>query len=622
MRRFTHLLTLGVGAALFLTSCSSGPSIGTVSQSGTETTLTVPAMWAGTNAEGEPVGGIEPAGITIDRAGPPGFRLDLATIEAQGAGAMWEAATASAAMVATLYGAVDPSTISMDFTITGPIDGPSAGGILTVGLLAALRGQDLREGVTMTGTITPEGSIGPVGLVKTKIESAVREGFTTILIPPQTRMAFDSETEQQIDLVDYGAELGVEVIPVGTVSEAYERFTGTPFVSAAATPYALPQPVIGATQGVAEGFLGVLQEQRAQVTLSPDAASFVDDYLGRMQARVNEGKPAEAYGIGAFIGLELARIAGAEATQDMLATMDLNAAKQQARSLIERRRGAAETHLNEAVAERGRNLSQQLSVPSAAAWVTYAIAGFDGLLANIDAVNSEEALLEVGRLTSEYGFMAEQFFPDALAVIAAMPGEPLADERATATFLAQYRNFLIAAGKANETYAADVLSLRVTQEGQAVIGGQLPIATQLHDIALALDPEPGQTDQELLQSAYALTYYIVTATMTANAQVYEAYEGGPAGEAVEAMQPEILRTSVITGQNIVNDAASIVAANGLDAGYPVWSSSWGVAGIEEYRDSPAQMAASWIALNEVWYDAVNVFMLNAAQQAGLGTPTG
>ena len=110
--------------------------------------------------------------------------------------------------------------------------------------------------------------------------------------------------------------------------------------------------------------------------------------------------------------------------------------------------------------------------------------------------------------------------------------------------------------------------------------------------------------------------------MTANAQVYEAYEGGPAGEVVEAMQPEILRTSVLTGQNIVNTAASIVAANGLDAGYPVWSSSWGVAGIEEYRDSPAQMAASWIALNEVWYDAVNVFMLNAAQQAGLGTPTG
>ena len=39
--------------------------------------------------------------------------------------------------------------------------------------------------------------------------------------------------------------------------------------------------------------------------------------------------------------------------------------------------------------------------------------------------------------------------------------------------------------------------------------------------------------------------------------------------------------------------------------------------MEEYRDSPAQMAASWIGLNEVWYDAVNVFMLNAAQQAGL-----
>jgi hypothetical protein len=101
--------------------------------------------------------------------------------------------------------------------------------------------------------------------------------------------------------------------------------------------------------------------------------------------------------------------------------------------------------------------------------------------------------------------------------------------------------------------------------------------------------------------------------------VYEAFEGGPAGEVVEAMQPEVLRTSVLTGHEIVKDAASIVAANGLDSGYAVWSSSWGVAGMEEYRDSPAQMAASWIGLNEVWYDAVNVFMLNAAQQAGLAS---
>ena len=134
---------------------------------------------------------------------------------------------------------------------------------------------------------------------------------------------------------------------------------------------------------------------------------------------------------------------------------------------------------------------------------------------------------------------------------------------------------------------------------------------------MGLDSAQGQADEELLQSAYALTYYIVTAAMTANAQVYEAYDGGPAGEVVEAMQPEVLRTSVLTGKEIVDAAASIVAANGLDAGFPVWSSNWGVAGIQEYQDSPAQMAASWIALNEVWYDAVNIFMLNAAQQAGL-----
>jgi hypothetical protein len=532
---------------------------------------------------------------------------------------MWEAATASAAMVATLYSAVDPAEISMDFTITGPIDGPSAGGILTVGLLAALRGQDLLEGVTMTGTITPEGSIGPVGLVRTKIESAASEGFTTVLIPPQTRFTFDPQTEQEIDLVDVGADLGVEVIPVGTVSEAYERFTGTPFVAAASTPYALPASVTGASQEIAEGLLVSLLDLRAQVTLSDNAAAFVDDYLDRMQQRLEENRSAEAYGIGAFIGLELARLVGAQRMEAALEATNLDAARAEERALIETTRTRADTALRAAAGQQGRSLAQVLSLPSASAWATYAIAGLDGLLANIDEADSTEALVEVARLTSEYGFMVEQFYADALAVVNAMPGEPMRDEGATITFLSQYRNFLIAAGSANETYARDVLSLKVNQEGRALIGGQLPIATQLHDIAMALDPTPGQSDEELIQSAYALTYYIVTASLTANAQVYEAFEGGPAGEAVEAMQPEVLRTSVLTGNDIVTSAASINAANGLDSGYAVWSSSWGVAGIEEYQDSPAQMAASWIGLNEVWYDAVNVFMLNAAQQAGLAS---
>ena len=588
-----------------------------VSTSGTETSITVPAMWAGTNTDGSMVGGIEPAGITIDRAGPPGFRLDLATIEAQGAGAMWEAATASAAMVATLYSAVDPAAISMDFTITGPIDGPSAGGILTVGLLAALRGHDLLEGVTMTGTITPEGSIGPVGLVQTKIESAAREGFTTILIPPQTRMTFNRETQEPIDLVDFGAELGVDVIPVGTLTEAYERMTGSALVVTESRPYVTPPPVTSASQAIADGLLQTLERQRAQVTLSDGAAAFVDDYLNRMQVRLDERKPAEAYGIGAFIGLELARLAGAQLMEESLATTDINASKADARQLIGQARSTADSALRDAAAQRDRSVAQVLSFPTASAWATYAIAGLDGLLANLDRADSNEALLEVGRLLSEYRFMAEQFFPDALAVVNAMPGEPMQDESATTEFLSQYRNFLIAAGKANETYARDVLRMQVTQEGRALIGGQLPIATQLHDIAMGFDPAPGQEDQELLQSAYALTYYIVTASLTANAQAYGAFDGGAAGEVVEAMEPEVLRTSVLTGDEIVMATASIVAAGGLDPGYAVWSSSWGVAGMEEYRDSPAEMAASWIGLNEVWYDAVNVFMLNAAQQAGL-----
>jgi hypothetical protein len=128
------------------------------------TAITVPALWAAKRADETYDGGIEPAQILVSTdASQAGYTVDLASIEAKGAGPSWEAATASAAAFATMFSGKDPSQVALNFTITGPIDGPSAGGLLTCGLLAAFAGVSFKPGVTMTGTISPEGSIGIVG---------------------------------------------------------------------------------------------------------------------------------------------------------------------------------------------------------------------------------------------------------------------------------------------------------------------------------------------------------------------------------------------------------------------------------------------------------------------------
>ncbi|MDP9132175.1 MAG: hypothetical protein M3M98_03460, partial [Nitrospirota bacterium] len=78
------------------------------------------------------------------------------------------------------------SAIGIAYTSTGT-DGPSAGAVMTVGFAALLKGDRIQRGIAMTGTITKDGTIGPVGGIPDKIRAAVREGYRTILIPEGQR---------------------------------------------------------------------------------------------------------------------------------------------------------------------------------------------------------------------------------------------------------------------------------------------------------------------------------------------------------------------------------------------------------------------------------------------------
>ena len=63
------------------------------------------------------------------------------------------------------------------------VDGPSAGAAMTLMVLSALENRPLPEDLSMTGTIEPDGSVGPVGGVSAKVEAAARNGITIFLTP-------------------------------------------------------------------------------------------------------------------------------------------------------------------------------------------------------------------------------------------------------------------------------------------------------------------------------------------------------------------------------------------------------------------------------------------------------
>lgn len=72
-----------------------------------------------------------------------------------------------------------------------PKDGPSAGTTIAAALFSAISGKKLRRDIAMTGEITLQGRVLPVGGIKEKVLAAHRMGIETIILPRENEK--DSE---------------------------------------------------------------------------------------------------------------------------------------------------------------------------------------------------------------------------------------------------------------------------------------------------------------------------------------------------------------------------------------------------------------------------------------------
>ena len=131
------------------------------------------------------------------------------------------------------------------FSIEGPgevpaVDGPSAGALMTLLAIADLRGLTLDPGVTLTGTIEADGSIGAIGGILEKAQAAKAAGKRLLLLPEGNRrmvryverehqvgaFTFIEQVPEEIDTADYlQREVGIPVQYVTSIDDVVRLTT-------------------------------------------------------------------------------------------------------------------------------------------------------------------------------------------------------------------------------------------------------------------------------------------------------------------------------------------------------------------------------------------------------------
>lgn len=171
-------------------------------------------------------GSMSPVWITTEVQDERKVRVGLYEQYAGGMGPQWRAAVWIGSFVAAGMLGKDLTDFRFTGEAGGLIDGASAGALMTAGFLASMLGDDIDPTATMTGTVNPDGTVGPVGGIPQKFEAAIAAGKKKLGYPVGLRYAVDINTGQNVDLEQLARDKGAQAFEIKDVREAYKLMTG------------------------------------------------------------------------------------------------------------------------------------------------------------------------------------------------------------------------------------------------------------------------------------------------------------------------------------------------------------------------------------------------------------
>ena len=93
-----------------------------------------------------------------------------------------------------------------------PKDGPSAGITMTTALACLLSGRPIKHTVGMTGEVTLQGRVLPIGGLKQKVLAAHAAGLTDVILPERNRGDLDDVPQDVRDAMTFHPVMSIDEV--------------------------------------------------------------------------------------------------------------------------------------------------------------------------------------------------------------------------------------------------------------------------------------------------------------------------------------------------------------------------------------------------------------------------